>query len=154
MKFITHREMINFYVPQIYDYKFKGNLFLIGSSVKTLSTNKDLDIVVYNGDKEDVLKFINKNNFEYTINNFGEYKIHLHCGISIDLMVTNDLYKLTQYNYDGLFYQFETDLVISFGYNHCVENGTVRLINSDNIHPNQDREFYRLNKIKGEINEN
>lgn len=135
---------------QVYDFKFKGQLYLVGGAVKDILIGKepkDLDFVILSYRESNIKDFINKHEFNYNQNSFGGYKL-LYNFLKIDMWQTNDLFKIVKYNLDGLFYDVVNKQIISFGFIDGIENNELIEINSSLSHPNKNREIERNNKLK------
>lgn len=155
-KFIDNKskikQVLNQLIPEIYDFEFNGDLYLIGGAIKNILMGenfKDIDIVIISNENR-IKSFINEKKLSYEVNSFGGYKIKKDT-LMIDMWTTNDLYKAMEYTYDGLFYNIYSDLLIPCGFTHSIENKVQIKINTDNIHPIENKCKRRTEKIKNII---
>jgi hypothetical protein len=140
---------LEMYFPVIYQYKFDGIPYLLGGAVKDIlldNTPKDIDITVYSILHNNTKKFVDTFSLDYNMNNFNGFKINYN-NTSIDMWDTNDLLKVVQYNLDGLLYDINQHVLLSFGFIKGLEDNEIFKVNGF-THPNKNREFERLNKLK------
>lgn len=134
---------------QILEYKFTNPTYMIGGAIKDIMLGleyKDLDFIQLTDDKSEILNFINNYRFNTKKNSFGDDKIILD-NITVDFFIVNDLYKILEFDYDGLIYDITNSRIISIGYFNAIKNGYATRINSNTPHPIIDR----LDKINLKI---
>lgn len=134
--------------PQIYNFKFSGEIYLIGGAVRDIIEDKppkDLDLILLS-DNPNIEEFLIENRLEYRKNSFDGYKI-LFKNITIDMWAVNDILKAIQYNLDGLMYNVKYDIIIPFGYIDGMEKKRLIVLNSNNEHPDAERRRNRKEKL-------
>lgn len=127
-------------------------VYLLGGALKNFLLNKseipkDLDFVLLTEDLSIISSFISNNEFKYTKNSFGGYKISFNNTI-IDIWITNDLYKAIKFNTDGLFYDIQNKILLPFGCIESLETKKLEIINNKNTHPLKSREYEHETKAE------
>ena len=109
-------------------------IYLLGGSIRDLmyaKKPKDLDFVVLNEENLDfVMQVFEKFNIKHRLNKFEGYKLK-YKNEEIDLWLANDLFSAIQYNVDGLFFDLQTNSLISLTFEDFVNN-ELRLVNDEN----------------------
>ncbi len=127
-------EAFNEYFDVFSKFNIEGKPYIIGGFLRNIlldRSTKDLDIIVLNGNKENILENIRKNNLEYKINNFNGYKI-LYNGKEIDIWDVNNLIDGIEYNIEALFYDIKEKKFIDLGFTDSIENNRLIEINEKN----------------------
>ena len=136
-------------------HKYFGhcNLFLTGGAVKDILNDKepkDIDIVVLTYSTLDIIKdFVIDycGSTEYRKNRFNGYSIHKG-DMSIDIWQTNDMLKAIEYNMDGLFYDIDSNKIISFGFNKGIEEHKLEILNNNSSVIDTKRKEERIKKLQ------
>jgi len=90
-----------------------------------------MDFVVLGKEQLDwVIDILESFNLKYTLNKFGGYKINYN-GTTIDLWIAEDLFSSMQYNVDGLYFNLNTNSILSLTFDDFQKNG-LKLINKEN----------------------
>lgn len=128
---------------------FTDDLYLVGGAVKDIIKNKmpkDLDIVLLSDNSSQIDDYLKSLNIKTDKNSFGGYKVVIN-NITIDIWSANDLFKVVQYNLDGLLYNITKDILIPIGYIDALEKNQCFLINKDLNHPNEERRIERYENL-------
>ena len=124
----------NEYFDVFNKFNIEGRPYIIGGFLRSILLNKptkDLDIIIYNGNKENILENIIRNNLEYKINHFNGYKI-LYNGKEIDIWAVNNLIDGIQYNIEALFFDIKGKKFVDLGFIDSIENNKLVEINEKN----------------------
>lgn len=109
-------------------------IYLVGGAIRdlTYATHpKDMDFIVLGKEQQDwVLDILESYNIKYTLNKFGGYKINYN-NKKIDLWIAEDLFSSMQYNVDGLYFNLNTNSLLSLTFNDFQKNG-LKLVNKEN----------------------
>lgn len=127
-------KMFNEYFDVFNKFNIEGKPYIVGGFLRNILLNrpiKDLDIVVCNGDKENILENIRKNNLNYKINYFNGYKI-IYNGKEIDIWDVNNLLDGIEYNIEALFYDIQEKKFVDLGFTDSIENNKLIEINEKN----------------------
>ncbi len=120
--------------PIAYVISALAPVYLVGGSIRDLiyaKEPKDLDFVVLGKNHLDwVLEVFEKYNIDYKFNRLGGYKF-LYRDVEIDLWLSNDLFSSIQYNVDGIFFELQTNRLISFTFEDFMKNN-LRVVNREN----------------------
>lgn len=130
---------------------FSSNLFVFGGAIRDaiLSNEiKDLDLFILTENKSEVLDFVKKNNFQYTLNSFGNPKIN-YSGINIDFCPIKNFSEVVFFNSDGLFYNVSTGkFIVTKEFNNFIKTKNVEVVNRKEVHPNPKRILERKLKVE------
>lgn len=141
----------NEYFDIFSEFNIEGSPYIIGGFLRSILLDrptKDLDIIVCNGNKKNILENIRKNNLEYKTNHFNGYKI-LYNGKEIDIWNVNNLIDGIEYNIEALFYDIKEKEFIDLGFVDSIENNKLIEINEKN---RSDQYLQRREKICKEWN--
>lgn len=141
----------NEYFDVFSKFNIEGTPYIIGGFLRSILLDrptKDLDIIVCDGNKENILENIRKNNLEYKINHFDGYKI-LYNGKEIDIWDVNNLINGIEYNIEALFYDIKEKKFVDLGFVDSIENNRLIEINEKN---RSDQYIQRRYKICKEWN--
>lgn len=132
---IQIQEYIKKHFPPAYQISESVPIYLLGGGIRDLmlaQTPKDLDFLILGQEHLDfILTIFKELHIEYTFNSFGGFKFNYH-GTIIDLWLTDDLYSGIQYNVDGLFFNLQTNSLISLTFDDFKKHG-LRLIKEESI---------------------
>ena len=131
-------------------FKLDGKPYILGGFLRDTLIKKDakdLDIVVLNGNRQNILNNIKRLNLEYDLNSFGDYKISCD-GKKIDIWPVNNLIEAIEFNIDGLFYDINESKFVDLGFIDAMEVNKIIKINALN-HPNPNHD--RTKKIIKEM---
>jgi len=124
-------------------------IYLVGGSIRDLiyaKKPKDMDFVVLGMEQLDwVLQIFEAYNIKYKMNKFGGYKF-VYENTEIDLWLAEDLFSSMQYNVDGLYFNLNTNSLLSLTFNDFKRNG-LRLINEENnIENDKEEKLFKFEK--------
>ena len=117
-------------------FKLDGKPYILGGFLRdTLIKKKpkDLDMVILNGNKPNILDNIKRLKLEYTLNAFGDYKISYN-NKEIDIWTVKNLIEAIEFNIDGLFYDIQEKRFVDIGFIDAMDKNSVIRINKIN-HP-------------------
>lgn len=128
------RKYINKHFDIAYAIAYLAPTYLVGGGIRDLinaTKPKDLDFVVLGKENYDwIIDILNTFKIDYKLNKFGGYKFTYN-DTEIDLWITEDLFSSMQYNIDGLYFNLNTNSLLSLTFNDFYNNG-LKLINKEN----------------------
>jgi len=139
------------YFPSFNKFKLIGEPYIVGGFLRSVILNreiKDLDIVILNGNLDNILKNINDNKLDYIINRFGGVKIKFN-NKYVDIWSANNLIEAIEYDFEGLFFDIYNKKFLDIGFTQAIKVGKVTEINLKN----RVEEYYkeRENKLNKEL---
>ncbi len=124
-------------------------VYLIGGAIRDLiyaKNPKDLDFVILGEAHLDwVLEVFNTFNIQYNFNRFGGYKF-IYENTEIDLWFTENLFSSIQYNVDGLFFNLNTNQLVSLTFEDFQKNGLKLMNKENNIENNREEKLMKFEK--------
>lgn len=128
------KRYINKYFYPAYAISTLAPIYLVGGAIRDLmyaKKPKDMDFVVLGKNQLSwIMDVFKAYGIEYKLNRFGGYKF-IYEGTEIDLWLAEDLFSSMQYNVDGLFFDLNTNSLLSFTFDDFIKNG-LRLVNEEN----------------------
>lgn len=131
-------------------------VYLVGGAIRDLiyaNHPKDMDFVVLGKEHLDwIIDVLESFNIKYTLNKFGGYKINYNNTI-IDLWIAEDLFSSMQYNIDGLYFNLNTNSMLSLTFNDFQKNGLKLINNENNIENGREKKLKKFeNKYQNKKN--
>lgn len=135
---------------QIYSISKIYKTYLIGGSILDILLEhefRDLDFLFLSNNDKDAEKFLKKfiedNNFSYSMNHFNGYKIN-YKSTEIDLWHTDDIFNSIEYNADGILYDVENSNLISLSFNDYLKNGPIKIHHTSDNNLKSEKRLVKL----------
>ena len=127
-----------------------ASIYLVGGAIRCLiyaKKPKDMDFVVLGKEQLDwVLEVFKAYHIDFKLNRFGGYKF-IYDDTEVDLWLAEDLFSSMQYNVDGLYFDLQTNSLLSLTFDDFNRNG-LKLINSENnIENGRERKLTRFAEL-------
>lgn len=140
------------YFSLFFCFDLEGTPYIVGGFLRSIILNKninDLDIVILNGNNDNLEINLNKAKLTYYKNKFNGYRI-IHDNKKIDIWCVNDLNDAVEYNIEQLFFDIYNNKFLDLGFNDAIKNNDFKEINEKNRGVNY---LKRKQKILREFNE-
>lgn len=134
-------------------FELDGKPYIVGGFLRDALIKKepkDLDMVILNGNKQNILNNIKSLKLEYALNAFGDYKITYN-NKKIDIWPVKNLIDAIEFNIDGLFYDIKEKRFVDIGFIDAMEQNSVIRINTLEDNPYMNCKDDRVKKILKEM---
>ena len=132
-----------------YAISFLAPIYLVGGGIRDLiyaKKPKDLDFVVLGKEHYDwVIDILKTCKIDYELNKFGGYKFSYN-SIEVDLWIAEDLFSSMQYNVDGLYFNLNTNSLLSLTFNDFYNNGLKVINEENNIENGREKKLIKFEK--------
>ena len=138
------KDYINNHFYPAYTISILAPIYLVGGGIRDLiyaKKPKDLDFVVLGQEHLNwVLDVFKKYNITFHLNKFGGFKF-IYNDTEIDLWVAEDLFSTIQYNVDGLFFNLNTNSLLSLTFEDFTKNGLKQINEENNIENGREKKL-------------
>jgi len=140
------------YFPLFFHFDLEGTPYIVGGFLRSIILNKninDLDIVILNGNNDNLEVNLKKEKLSYYKNKFNGYRI-IYDNKKIDIWCVNDLNDAIEYNIEQLFFNIYNNNFVDLGFIEAIKTNEFKEINEKNRGTNY---LKRKQKILREFNE-
>ncbi len=142
MEHIEEEILKNFYnyFPEFNFLNLKGDSYIIGGFISSILFNEDindLDIVVLNGNYDNIKENLDLNNLTYTTNFFGGFRIK-DSYREIDIYLVSNFINAYEYNIEGLFLDIKRKIFVDVTFSKALKRKSLMIVNENNRGKNED----------------